>query len=166
MQSHALRKKWNVCVLCINVDEVNKRMYNNKQCIAHNKMHIVPPTPLSGDRMQITKTPSSTIHSRMISTRIDRMEKINPVIHKYIEYYKALENEKAMEYVVNKQYAMQNNITTTISPTDAQLHTLIASVALNQSKNENRQFAKLLQLIKTTTKNKTAVIQKERDFYR
>ena len=61
---------------------------------------------------------------------------------------------------------MQGNISTSISPVDARLHTLIAAVTLSQTKNENKKFAMMLQLIDRNHKMKLKNIQKERDYYR
>lgn len=169
------KKKWMVCVLCLNVDGTNKRMYNSRHTFAHNSRYHATDTALVHHSATVAsrisgspppKLPSPTVSPVVASMTNSQVLKLNPVIHKFIDFFKALQKEEAMKFVVNKQFCMQGNISTSISPVDARLHTLIAAVTLSQTKNENKKFAMMLQLIDRNHKMKLKNIQKERDYYR
>jgi hypothetical protein len=160
-----MKKKWMVCVLCLNLEGTNKRMYSPQQTLSHNRYHVANVAVVINSAVT-SKIPSPTASPVVISMSNSQVLKLKPVIHKYINFFKALQKEEAMKYVVNTQYCIQGNISSTVSPVDARLHTLIGAVTLSQSKNENKQFAKLLELIDRNNKTNTKRIQKERDFYR
>jgi hypothetical protein len=174
------KKKWYVCVLCINNHDPMKRMHSTRHTKRHNQIHLALAEQLlhgNGNIEDDSETdnfgnygmePEKVVEELTLSPSGGNNDTtiVNPHVHKHIEYYQALEKNEAMKFVVNSQFAMQTNITTTISPIDARLHTLIASVTFSQTKNENVEFAKLLQLIKQNNQNKIDELINEREYFR
>jgi hypothetical protein len=156
------KKKWSVCIRCINVISPNEKMYWNPQLSLHNELH----------RLVHQQTASSTTNRNEASAssaeenQLLHLESIHAGLMANVEYYRAFEQGNAMQYLVARQFQPHNLRIHVISETDAQLHTLIAYVSLSQSKQENAKFAWLLKLIDTNNKSTVQELINERNFYR
>lgn len=184
------KKKWYVCILCINITSKNKKMYRPQQLILHNQLHE---TVLMASAKKLSKASHENYNvdgialqenARNRSSDLDVLITwpadvirpspdlfnnhaiVNPSLEKHIDYYRALEKGEAMTYVVNKQFALDNNISSSISKLSATLHTLIASVSFSQSKSESSVFAQLLFLINENNNIMMQELISERNYYR
>lgn len=183
------KKKWYVCIHCINVLEKNKKMYRPKQLILHNQLHEtfamsfekhVFKDSLNSTKFGLHKQPENSLDESLVNDAtnctnvasrispeiVNNHAVVNPSLEKHLDYYRALEKGVAMRYVVNKQFALDNNISSTISTLSATLHTLIASVSFSQSNSESTVFAKLLYLINQSNNNIMQDLITERNYYR
>jgi hypothetical protein len=169
------RKKWMVCVLCLNNDEPSKRMYNTRQLVKHERLHVAYAKIAAQFRKE--DCGEQNINNEIVlsdrtnivgesSYELQNTNRQNPHVHQHIKFYRALTKMRAMQFVVNTQFSMESNVNASVSTVDARLHTLIGFVALSQTKNQSKQFAKLLQLIDQNNKKRMAMIVKERDYYR
>jgi hypothetical protein len=166
------KKKWSVCIQCINVMAQGKKMYNRPQVQQHHSIHealerrrtqdLSNPNgigPQTSSHPYIPPAPSRQIEDIAF-------ECVSSKLVEHLQYYRALTKGKAMHYVVTKQYQAHNVNPDVISDLDAQLHTLIAYVSLSQTKLENEKFAQLLKLIDIKNNRNMQTVINERNFYR
>lgn len=153
------KKKWAVCLRCINDEHGTKKMYSQTDILRHDADHhglneisnpLFVPNSIINEPM--TSQSMSSLKTADYCEKWNDQYKNNDTISKHCNYYHALDKGDAMHYLVTQQFNDNKKATEGIDPIDAEMHTLIAFVGMSQSKLENTQFAKLLRLIDTKHK--------------
>jgi hypothetical protein len=134
-----------------------KKMHTKAQLLEHNRWH---------ERSDSLQTQSSRLPDNTGQHTVTRKSKSGNTLTKpsflsawdirhstecailtHGKYYNALNCGNALEYLVAQQFHDNKIQLDNVDPLDAELHTLIAFVGMQQSKQDNQQFAKLLKLI-------------------
>lgn len=161
------KKKWNVCVKCINVIGLRKKMYGNPELRRHNELHeAFQRADATVTGVNVASLVTNNDESITPAGQLLTLDSVHSSLVDNLEYYVALQKGKAMNYLVGKQFHEQNMNQEVISDIDAQLHTLIAYVSLSQTKRENAMFAQLIKLIDKQHKLKVQQLIDDRNIYR
>lgn len=149
------KRKWAVCMMCINVIGKKKKMHTKAEVVLHSKTHDFLSqrninTIVCGkrERTQVRRTTPTPIRDNInFVVNWNTTYSGNVYIKAHGEFYNALVGKNALTYLVSQQFHDNKLELANVNPVDAELHTLIASVAMSQSKQDNRRFAKLLALV-------------------
>lgn len=164
-----MKKKWSVCIRCINVIGLKKKMYGRHELTHHQRLHEAMVSNIANTiTTPIGEGPNSVVIDHVASpvSIACPNENYNETLAKHSEFYKALQKGLAMHYLVKKQFQSHNMEEAIITDVDAELHTLIAIVSLSQSKLENQKFAQLLRLIDVQNRKAMQEMLDEKNYYR
>lgn len=141
-------------------------MYRQQQLVNHNQLHASVIRNSDNNACMDNNINMNVSATNTAMTNIKAQFILNSYFEKNIDYYRSHEKGSTFAYVVNKQFSLEKNISSSVLLVDPKLHTLIASVSYSQTKNESKQFAKLIYLVDTNNKTKQQHLIVERNYHR